>query len=62
VDIDCDYAESISQKAAALHQANFVQVTRWWTGFIYDPERYPRCDWLKTSYFTKKVTFCQQAA
>jgi len=45
-----------------LYQASFIQVTLFWTGFINDPERYPHCDWLKTSYCTNKVTFCKYAA
>jgi len=34
---------------------------RGWTGFINDLERYPHCDWLKTSYSANKVTFCKYA-
>jgi len=35
---------------------------RGWTGFINDLERYPHCDWLKTSYSANKVTFCKYAS
>ena len=45
-----------------LHTSNSLLGGRGWTGFINDLERYPHCDWLKTSYSANKVTFCKYAA
>jgi len=44
-----------------LHTSNSLLGGRGWTAFINDLERYPHCDWLKTSYSANKVTFCKYA-
>ena len=44
-----------------LHTSNSLLGGHGWTGFMNDLERYPHCDWLKTSYSANKVTFCKYA-
>ena len=44
-----------------LHTSNSLLGGRGQKGFINDLERYPHCDWLKTSYSANEVTFCKYA-
>jgi len=58
VDFNRHCTKNISQKASGLHQVSLI-ATRCQTDISNHPKRYPRCDWLKISYCTNKVTYCK---